>query len=136
MDPEPIRQSLLSWIFAALGLPYVILLPLAGLLCFLLALIVVLRGRGPMAAASLILVVHVPFFIGLFAAIQGAIASYSIIATSVTTPKPSEVAAGISTALVAPLVGMLLMVPGYATAAIGAFIRSLGSSVEETKSKN
>lgn len=130
-EAEPVQQSLLNWMYTALGLPYVILLPLAGLLSFLFALIVVLRGKGPMAAAALILFVHVPLFIGVFAAIQGAIASYTVIATSPATPKPSEVAAGISTALVAPWFGMLLMVPGYATAAIGAFIRSFAAKVEE-----
>jgi hypothetical protein len=103
---------------------YAIVLPLAGLICFLLALILVLRGKGPMAAAGLILIVHVPLLIGVFAAIQGAIASYTLIAMSATTPKPSELAAGISMALVAPMVGMVLMVPGYATAALGAIIRS------------
>ncbi len=135
-DAEPVQQSLLSWMFTALGFPYVILLPLAGLLSFLLALVIVLRGKGPMAGAALILIVHVPLFIGVFAAIQGAIASYTVIAMSASTPKPSEVAAGISTALVAPLVGMLLMVPGYATAALGAFIRSFVANAEETKPKD
>jgi len=48
-DAEPVQQSLLSWMFTALGFPYVVLLPLAGFLCFLLALIVVIRGKGPMA---------------------------------------------------------------------------------------
>jgi len=129
-DAQPVQQSLLSWMFTALGFPYVILLPLAGLLCFLLALIVVLRGTGPMAAAALILIVHVPLLIGIFAAIQGGIASYTVIATSATTPKPSELAAGISTALLAPMVGMLLMVPSYATAALGAFIRALAAKTE------
>jgi len=129
-DAEPVQQSLLNWMFTALGFPYVVLLPLAGLLCFLLALFVVLHGKGPMAAAALILIVHVPLLIGVFAAIQGGIASYAIIAMSAASPKPSEEAAGISTALVAPLVGMLLMAPGYATAALGAFIRSFGGNAE------
>lgn len=110
--------------FSALGLSYVILLPLAGLLCFVLALILVLRGKGPMAVASLILIVHIPLLIGVFAAIQGAMASYTVIAMSSASPKPSEVAAGISTALVAPMVGMLFMIPGYVTAALGSFVRS------------
>ena len=129
-DAQPVQQSLLSWMITALGFPYLVILPLAGLLCFLLAGFVVLRGKGPMAAAALILIVHVPLLIGVFAAIQGAIASYTVIAMSVSSPKPSEVAAGISTALFAPLVGMLLMVPGYATAAIGALIRSLRNNAE------
>lgn len=135
MEPntDMAAQSLLSWMFMALGLKYAILLPVAGLVCFLLVLILVIRGKGPLAAASLILIVHVPLLIGIFAAIQGAIGSYSVIAMSPTTPKPSEIAVGILTALVAPLVGMLLMVPGYATAAIGAFIRSLQAGTESAK---
>ena len=133
-DVEPVQQSLLSWMFTALGFPYLILLPLAGALCFFLALIVVIRGKGPMAAAALILIVHVPLLIGVFAAIQGGIASYAVIAMSEATPKPADVAAGISTALVAPMVGMLLMVPAYATAVIGAFTRALGANTESTKS--
>jgi len=127
---EVVQQSLLKWIVTALGFPYVILLPLAGLLCFLLTLIVVSRGKGAMAAASLIFIVPVPFLVGVFAAIRGGIASYTTIATSVTVPKPSEVAAGISTALVAPMIGMLLMAPSYATAALGAFIRALSAKTK------
>lgn len=135
-DVEVVQQSLVQWIFTALGFPYVILLPLAGLLCFLLTLIVVLRGGGPMAAASLIFIVPVPFLVGVFAAIQGGIVSYTVMAMSETTPKPAEVAAGISTALLAPLVGMLLMVPGYATAALGAFIRSFGADTAQSTPKH
>lgn len=116
-----------------MGVPYVLILPLAGFLCFLLVLIVVLRGRGPLAAAALILIVPVPLLIGIFAAIQGGIASYTVIATSAAAAKPSEVAAGISTALIAPLVGMIVMVPGYATAALGAFIRALAAKAETGK---
>lgn len=132
-DAQPVQQSLLNWMLTALGFPYVVLLPVTGGLCFLLALIIVLRGKGPMAAASLVLIVHVPMLFGIFAAIQGGIASYTVIATSAATPKPSEVAAGISTALVAPLVAMVVMVPGYATAALGAFIRSLMAKTETRK---
>ena len=125
---EPMQQSFLGWVFAALGFQYAVLLTLTGLLSFVIALIVVLRGRGPMAAAALLLIVHVPLLIGLFAAIQGAISSYTVIAVSSTAPKPSEVAMGISTALVAPMVAMILMIPGYAIATIGSIIRSLSAA--------
>ena len=131
LEAEPVRQSLFHWMFTSLGFPYLLLLPLAGLLSFLLALLVVIRGKGSMAGAALILIVHVPFLIGVFAAIQGAIASYTVIATSAMTPKPSELAAGISTALVAPMIGMLLMVPGYLTAALGAFVRAITAKTEK-----
>lgn len=122
-DAEPIRQSYLSWLFNALGAQYAILLPLAGLICFLLALTVVLRGKGPLAAAGLVLIVHVPLLVGVFAAIQGLVTSFSIIAASAVTPKPSEFAEVYAMAIAAPMVGMVLMIPGYATAALGAIIR-------------
>jgi hypothetical protein len=102
-NAEFVQQSYLGWMLTSLG-AYALLLPLAGLLCFLLALVLV--------------------------------ASYQVIAASATTPKPSDVAAGISTALLAPLVGMMLMVPGYATAAIGAFIRSLAADAAPGRSPN
>ncbi len=89
-DAEAVQQSFVAWVFSSLGFPYVILLPLAGVLCFLPALILVLRGKGPMAAASLVLIVPVPFLIGVFAAIRAGIASYTVIAMSTTTPKPSD----------------------------------------------
>lgn len=132
-NAEPVQQSYLRWMYLALGLEYSLLLPLAGLACFVLALVVVLRGKGPMSAAALILIVHVPLLIGVFAAIQGVISSYTVIAMSESTPKPSELASGISTALFAPLVGMLLMVPGYAAAAIGAVVRSLVDAANDDR---
>ena len=127
-EVEPVRQSFLSWIFAALGFQYAILLALAGLLSFVVALIVVMRGKGPMSVVALLLIVHVPLLIGIFASIKGAMDSYTLIAMSSVSPKPSELAEGISTALVAPLVGMIVMVPGYAVAALGAFVRSLSGA--------
>ncbi len=129
---EPVRQSFLSWIFTALGFPYVILLTLAALLSFAVALIVVVRGRGPMATAALVLVVPMPLLVGLFGAIQGAISSYTVIAMSSTSPKPSDMAAGISTALVAAMVGVAFTAPGYAVATIGAVLRSVLSTAKAT----
>ena len=57
-------------------------------------MIVVIRGKGPMAAACLVLIVHVPFLIGILSATQGAIVSYDWIAMSATSPSPAEVADG------------------------------------------
>jgi len=124
MDTEPVQRSILNWAVAALG-PYAILLPLAGLVCFVLVLILVVRGKGPMAAASLILIVPIPLLIGVFAALQGMMASYSLMAAAAVAPKPSEVAEGISTALIAPSVGMIVMGPALATAVIGSFFRAM-----------
>ena len=130
-ESEAVSQSLLTLAISALGPVYTVLLPLSAFVCFVLVLTVVLRGKGPMAAAALVLLVHVPLLIGIFAAIQGAMASYRVIAMSEVAPRPSDLAIGISTALIAPLVALVLTVPSYVTAVVGSFIRSL---VEKNRS--
>jgi len=56
--------------------------------------------------------------IGLFGTVHGMINSFSVIANSATTPKPSELAKGISTALFTTLVGLLIAIPAIAIYAI------------------
>lgn len=48
---------------------------------------------------------------GLMGTVQGMISSFDKIALSPTSPKPSELADGISTALVTTLIGLLLAIP-------------------------
>ncbi len=112
----------LWWLFTQLGLSYSILLSLSGLLSFVIALIIVRRGKGPMAAAALVLIVHVPLLIGLYATIEGLMQTCTIMHGG--PPRSAELASGIGTSLVAPKVALLLMIPGYATAVIGAFLRA------------
>jgi hypothetical protein len=129
MPPElgPVQQSFLSWMFTALGFKYAILLPVSALVSFVLTLIVVVRGKGPMAGVALVLIVPVPLLISVFAAIEGGISLYKVIATLPTDPAPGQGAAVISTLLVAPMVGMLLMAPSYILATLGSLIRSLSA---------
>ncbi len=49
--------------------------------------------------------------VGLLGTVDGMVASFQVIANSATTPKPSELAKGISTALVTTLVGLWLAIP-------------------------
>ena len=125
MYEEHTQQSLLEWTYYALGIRYTLLLPLASFISFVLVLVMVIRGRGAWVGPALLLILSAPLLLGVFAAIEGLVMFYSMIAMSPTAPKPSEIAAGVSTALVAPLVSMLLMVPSYLAAAIGCFIRAL-----------
>ncbi len=53
--------------------------------------------------------------VGLLGTVQGMIAAFQVIATSTTAPKPSELAAGISTALFTTLVGLFVAIPAIAT---------------------
>ncbi|HLA83774.1 MAG TPA: MotA/TolQ/ExbB proton channel family protein [Thermoguttaceae bacterium] len=52
--------------------------------------------------------------VGLLGTVDGMIASFQVIATSVTAPKPSELAEGVATALFTTLVGLLLAIPAVA----------------------
>jgi hypothetical protein len=135
MQPDlgPMQQSFLSWILTALGFKYAILLPGSALVGFVLTLIIVVRGKGPMAGVALVLIVPVPLLIGLFEAIEGGISSFKVIATLAKDPAPGQVAAVISTVLVAPMVGMLLMAPSYILATLGSLFRSFSANPESIK---
>ncbi len=52
--------------------------------------------------------------IGLLGTVQGMISSFEVIATATAAPKPSELAAGISTALFTTLVGLGIAIPAIA----------------------
>ena len=103
---EPVQQSYLMWIFTALGFKYALLLPLSALVSFFVTLLVIIRGKGPAAAAAVLLLVPIPFLVGLAGALDGTTASFAVIAHSSVAPKPSELAQGISMALVAPWLGL------------------------------
>lgn len=122
---EPARQSFLQWVFMALGVKYTLLLPLFGLLAFLLTAVVVVRGRGSVAGAALLFIVPLPFWVGLYAAVEGAMQAYQVIASTVIEPRLTELAQGFSMSLASLWVGLLMMAPSYAAAMLGLFIRSL-----------
>ena len=52
--------------------------------------------------------------VGLLGTVQGMISSFSVIASRETTPPPSELAKGISTALFTTLVGLFIAIPAIA----------------------
>lgn len=56
--------------------------------------------------------------VGLFGTVDGMVRSFSVIAFSPTTPKPSELAEGISTALLTTLVGLAIAIPAIAAYSI------------------
>jgi biopolymer transport protein ExbB/TolQ len=84
--------------------------------------------------ASFLVFLPLPLLIGIFATVQGMIASYAVIAASTSTPKPSEVASGISTALFTVLIGLAVSFPAYLVLAFGLFLRTLASPGRAHKS--
>jgi hypothetical protein len=131
-EGPPRQLSMLSWIFMALGWRYTLALPLAGLAAFILALMIVIRG-GTYSGSALLFVVPIPLLVGMFGLFDGMFASFSVLAFAESSPKPWEVAAGFSTALVAPFVGMIFMTPAYLVATGGLFMRTLAGDRETKK---
>jgi len=60
------------------------------------------------------LIGNVSPMVGLLGTVQGMIASFEVIASNNSTPKPAELAAGISTALFTTLVGLIIAIPAIA----------------------
>ena len=123
----PVGRSRLAWMFEALGPFYGLVLPASGLAIFIGALLVVALSRRPAVIAAFLVFLPLPLLIGIFGSIQGFIASYSVVAMSPVTPKPSDVAQGISTGLFSSLVGLMATFPAYFVLAIGLFLRTVFS---------
>lgn len=60
------------------------------------------------------LVGNISPMVGLLGTVDGMVRSFQVIATSNSTPKPAELAAGISTALITTLVGLVIAIPAIA----------------------
>jgi len=129
--PASVQRSLLSLVFSSLGVELTILLALAGMLSLVMATLIVTRGRGPLAGAALVMIAAVPMLIGIFTGLQGAIATFIVIAQSAMTPKPAELAEGPFRALMAPLAGILAGCPGGLVALVGSLIRTLAARPEQ-----
>lgn len=122
--PQP---SFLLWLFHSLGITFSVLFLLSALGCFFLTLLLCLRGKGPMANACLLLVVHWPTMVGLLGAVTGIISMFQVLARSSATPKPSELAEGWAVALVTVLIGVLMTMFFYLLAIVGTLFRSFAS---------
>ncbi len=78
--------------------------------------------------------------VGLLGTVDGMIMSFNVIAASTTQPKPAQLAAGISTALVTTLVGLLLAIPTIAihnilANRVGRLVLEVGTVSEQLMSR-
>ncbi len=117
------QESFVGWMIRSTGMVG-FLIPFAGLFCFALTLVVVMRCHGPFALAALVFIVPIPFLLGLFGTLYGLVLSLQVIAGSSVMPKPSELSDGIATSLFTPMLGLVFMTPSYLAAILGSVIRS------------
>jgi hypothetical protein len=92
--------------------------------------LLVIRGKGPAAAAALLLVVPLPMLVGVYGAIDAWIATYQAIAASMVEPRPSVWANGIGSVAVRVTASMFFAGPSILVAMLGSSIRSWVSKTD------
>ena len=124
-------ESLLGWMFDAVGPLYLLIIVLSSVASFLMTLTIVRKGKGPLAGSALVLAVLMPFFITLyFAALDGVTIFMGVARNPEWTFKPEDalLSAKVCFSLV---MGMFLMIPSYLLAMIAATVRSRSTKAEE-----
>jgi hypothetical protein len=121
MRPE---QSMLVWLFRALGIRYTLWLPVVTVLALVLAVLAIWKFKTPALTAVLLAVVPLPLLLGAIGSIDGLIASYQVIVLSNVTPRASEFADGGAMSLVSMQVGLILSLPLYLLALIALCYRA------------
>lgn len=121
-------QSYVQFYFDLLGLTVALVLPLSGLVAFVLTLLLVNRGKGISVGPALILIVPLPMYIGLFAALNILLGILPPIPKLNYEPRLGELAFTYWAAEYAIRAGMLWSIPAYLTAVIGTTVRSFRGS--------
>jgi hypothetical protein len=133
-EAETQAQSMLGWFVNALGPFYLFAILGSGLLLLVVACFTVLLSRRPAVIASLLALVPLPILIGAVGSVQGAISALQVIAMSGATPKPVELAEGVSMCLISLLVGLVVTFPGYLVTALGLIVRTAFSRPSQSQS--
>ena len=119
--------SYLQWMISSLGPVNLAALLVIGVLSMLLSALLLTRGRGPFSDSTLVLIVLSPLLLGIFLAVQGAISSFQVIAMSSASPKPADVAEGVSASLFSLQMGILCMLPGLLIGICGGLLKAMSS---------
>jgi len=124
-EEPPRRESMLLFSFNALGWRYTLAIPFFAFLAFVLALILVIRGRTWATGPATLMVVAMPMLVGVFAWIEGLMVGYLTFASSPVITRSNDLYAGYAASIVPPMVALLLSVPAYLVALVGLFLRAM-----------
>ena len=126
MDVAPQQpRSYLHFLIVSLGLRYTIGLPLVALLSFIAIVLLLLFGKNRYVGAAILTILPMEPLMGMYAFVDGLIASFQVISMAGVAPKPADMAEGFAMSLVATLVSLALSCPIFLTAAVGLSIRAI-----------
>ncbi len=115
----------LDWFFHALGLHFAVVLPLLGVLAFVLAGIAIRKFKAPALTAILVVVVPLPLYYGAVGMVDGIISSMMVISNTDSVIRSTDLAEGGAMSLVSLQVGLILSLPAYILAVIALIYRAL-----------
>ena len=103
---------------------------LAAIVSFVMTLVVIIRGQGPMCGPALLFITPLPLLVSIGFLLIGIIASFSAIATRVAAePTALERFGATADSLRELAFASLSTVPGYILALLCLFHRSLNSNI-------
>lgn len=123
MSEFPAPQSLVGMMLVALG-SYGILISLAATIAFGLALILVIRGRGPFVGVAVQLIAPFPLYVAMIGATHRGISTMHALAIS-DDPSPNGINQALLIVLFFPAYGLISIIPSYGVAVLGTLIRGL-----------
>jgi hypothetical protein len=129
-DPELAKrrlETIFGWFYRAWGI-FGILQLMVGMACFGYTTWFVSRGSGPFAAATLMLVVPIPFWMGVLGTVDRLAAAFSTYAGGIRPVPRYIIADMMGSAFHYTTLGLFLMTPSYLVATIGSSRRALQAS--------
>ncbi|MCA8988924.1 MAG: hypothetical protein KDA78_14845 [Planctomycetaceae bacterium] len=123
--PAHASPSYLGWLLSSIGPVFLLIFAVTFLVSGIICVIIIFRERGAIPAAALVLAAHFPLIVGIISAVISGISAFQLIAMSAVSPKPSELAAGISGALFSLLAGAILTLMLYVICILGGVMTSL-----------
>lgn len=131
MDSQPLffladagGGAFFAWAVKSLG-PAGLLIPALGFATFVGACVVVARSRRPAVIAAYLLFVPMPWLLAIFRIVSGTATSFSVIAMSDMTLKPSQIYSGLAETFLVLQVGLMATIPAYLVVAVGLFVCTL-----------
>lgn len=119
------NESLLQYYYRCCGPTYSIMIPLLAFIAFVLVVLILAKGKGPTVGPALVLTAPMAAYFGLYGTIGGLLATARIVEQSGTDPDPWMLWSGVGSSLVTFMLGMMLSIPAFLTAVVGAVLRAV-----------
>ena len=119
-----IPDTTLTGLFQAIGTAAIVSLSLAAFVSLAVTAYLMVRGQGVACLGAMLLIAPLPFLVGLFLGGERLLGhNFGIPASHQVAPHPEHIVAVVMVALAIVSSGLLLSIPCYILALVGAVVR-------------